>query len=101
VKLCGITDLRGIDAAVAAEADGVGLNFVPGTKRCLTADEGRLLADAVRSRRTDGDHPAIIGIFADQPAEEVAAIVAAVGLERVQLSGRSRSLTRRATPPRS
>ena len=100
VKLCGITDERGALAAVAAGADAVGLNFVPGTKRCLTVEEGTAIAALVRTARPDRARPALVGVFADQPLDEVEGIVAAVGLERIQLSGSESvaEVARHATP---
>jgi phosphoribosylanthranilate isomerase len=35
VKICGITDPDDVQAAIDAGADLIGLNFVPGSPRCL------------------------------------------------------------------
>ena len=51
VKICGITDAAGVLAAVAAGADAIGLNLVPGTPRALSLDEAVALAGLARSRR--------------------------------------------------
>ena len=49
VKICGITEPAGLDAAIAAGADAIGLNFVPGTPRALDEAEAAALV-ALRSR---------------------------------------------------
>ena len=62
VKICGIVDDAGLDAALAAGADAIGLNFVAGTPRALTIAEGAALArraraaGGVRTPTHRGDH---------------------------------------------
>ncbi len=41
VKICGVVDDAGLDAALAAQADAIGLNLVPGTPRALDAGRRR------------------------------------------------------------
>ena len=48
VKICGVTDVEGVLAAVAAGADAIGLNVVPGTPRELSLDEAADLARIAR-----------------------------------------------------
>jgi tryptophan synthase beta chain len=88
VKICGITESRGLRAAVNAGADAVGLNFVPGTRRALTEDEGIALVREARSLSAPGSGPLLVGVFADRDAVEVNAIAHRVGVDAVQLSGR-------------
>jgi len=38
IKICGITHPDDAEAAVTAGADLIGLNFVPGSPRCLDLD---------------------------------------------------------------
>ena len=49
VKICGITTAVDALAVAAAGADAVGLNFVPGSPRCLDRDRARAVAAAVPS----------------------------------------------------
>ena len=87
VKICGVTDLEGVLAAVASGADAIGLNVVPGTPRELALDEAADLARIARAAG-GGDHrPAIVAITADATADRMAAIVAALDPDVVQLSG--------------
>jgi tryptophan synthase beta subunit len=87
VKICGITEPAGLAAALAAGADAVGLNFVPGTPRALGESEAAELVAAARAADAPGSGPLIVGIFADRKPTQVAAIAARLDLDAVQLSG--------------
>ena len=87
VKICGITEPRGLRAAIAAGADAVGLNLVPGTKRCLRTDEAVDLARLAREIRGASGRPLIVGIFADEDPGRVGELAREIGLDAVQLSG--------------
>ena len=87
VKICGVTDLPGVLAAVAAGADAIGLNVVPGTPRELSLDEAADLARIARTAGTGDHRPTIVAITADAAPEHLAAIVAAVDPDVVQLAG--------------
>ncbi len=94
VKICGIGTPE--DACVAAEAgaDYIGMVFVPERHRRITRDAARDIASAVRSlggplRPSSGQAlPQMVGLFADQPLEEVNETIAHCGLDAVQLCGR-------------
>jgi tryptophan synthase beta subunit len=87
VKICGITELGGLRAALAAGADAIGLNFVSASPRCLSEPEAADLIAAARSTDARGDGPFLVGVYADRPAGEVAASAARLGLDAVQLHG--------------
>ncbi|MEZ4596878.1 MAG: hypothetical protein R3C32_08565 [Chloroflexota bacterium] len=87
VKVCGVTEPVGLGAAIAAGVDMVGLNLVPGTKRALGEREAIALARAARASRQPGAGPRLVGVFADRPAVEVAAMAGRIGLDVVQLHG--------------
>ncbi len=61
VKICGVRTVEDARAAADAGADLLGLNFVPSTP--------------------------VVGVFADAPRDEVAAIAAHVGLAGLQFHG--------------
>ncbi len=84
VKICGITDETGILAAVRAGADAIGLNFAPGTPRALSIAEGVSLAGLARNAA-----PAtrIVVVTVNLPAPDMAAVIAAVDPDAVQLNG--------------
>jgi tryptophan synthase beta chain len=86
-KICGVTDSAGVLVAVRAGADAVGLNFVAGTPRCLSLAEGAALATLIRDSSPAGSRPRIVAVFADAAPEQIAATIAAVDPDAIQLSG--------------
>jgi tryptophan synthase beta subunit len=96
VKICGITDARGVQAAVAAGADAIGLNMVPGTPRELTLDEAAGLAALARSLAAPIARPLVVAITADASADALQAIVHAIDPDAIQLSGSESPETVRA-----
>ncbi|HEY1168659.1 MAG TPA: tryptophan synthase subunit beta [Candidatus Limnocylindrales bacterium] len=87
VKICGVTDEEGVLAALRAGADAIGLNLVPGTPRALSLAEATYLAALAREASPARIRPRIVAVFADAPAREIEAAVAAFGPDAVQLSG--------------
>jgi anthranilate synthase / indole-3-glycerol phosphate synthase / phosphoribosylanthranilate isomerase len=111
VKICGVkTPEAGIVAAEAG-ADLLGMIFVPGRKRTVTVEQAKAIAEAVCGKSTVRskkygptnatswfDHwlqwvkesprkPLLVGVFQDQPLEEILKIQASVPLDLVQLHG--------------
>jgi tryptophan synthase beta chain/phosphoribosylanthranilate isomerase len=87
VKICGITDAAGIEAAVRTGADAIGLNLVPGTPRALELQEAAALAAHLRAVAPTATRPAIVAITVDLGAAELNRIGAALDADAVQLSG--------------
>ena len=87
VKICGVTDAAGIEAAVRARADAIGLNLVPGTPRYLELREAIALAAHARSIAAPGARPAIVAITVDRPADELNRLGSALDADAIQLSG--------------
>jgi phosphoribosylanthranilate isomerase len=82
VKICGITRPQDVDAAVAAGADALGFVFTPRSKRHVTIEAARELVARV---------PAFVsrvGLFMDQEANDVAAVLKQVPLSLLQFHGR-------------
>ncbi len=81
VKICGVT--RPDDAQLAAElgASAVGMIFWPGSPRAVDLPRGRDIVAAVPPFVTT------VGVFVDQPIEDVAGIANDVGLGAIQLHG--------------
>jgi tryptophan synthase beta subunit len=87
VKICGVTEADGLQAALSAGADAVGLNFVPSSPRALTEAQAEELITIARRSDAAGDGPMLVGVVADMPARSVAALAARLGLDAVQLHG--------------
>lgn len=86
VKICGVRRLA--DALVAADAgaDFVGMVFVPERHRRITPEAAKEIVDGLRAASRPG--PKTVGLFADQPLDEVNRVIALAGLDAVQLCGK-------------
>jgi len=81
VKVCGVTSAADARLAVAAGADAIGFNFVPGSPREVAPATVR---EAIATL------PAgvlAVGVFAGMPVREMLAIAEAAGLGAIQLHG--------------
>jgi phosphoribosylanthranilate isomerase len=90
VKICGMRELSHMIAAAEAGADMLGLNFLPRVRRYIEPDAAKELANSFREHSTSlgaGLALPLVGLFADQPVEEVNEVAARVGLDMVQLCG--------------
>ena len=85
-KICGLRDPANALVAARAGADFLGLNFVPGVRRQITPEQARDIIDRVRQEPA-GPTPRFVGLFADQPLEDVNEIVRYCGLDMAQLCG--------------
>jgi phosphoribosylanthranilate isomerase len=80
VKICGICDPDGAQAAIEAGADLLGFHFCRSDRR-VTPEEARAIVDGLSLR------PTIVGVFIDQDPDEVRQIAEFVGLDLLQLHG--------------
>lgn len=92
VKICGITTPDDALRAIDAGADCLGLNFVPGSPRCLDEVLGRRIRSAVPPG------VAVVGVFAGATADEIRHTADAVGLDAIQLHGHLTSDTKHEGP---
>ena len=98
-KICGLRDADNALVAADAGADFLGFNFVPGVRRRIPVHDARAAIGELRER-CDRTTPRVVGLFADQPADDVNRIVDACGLDLVQLCGQeSRSYMRLVRAP--
>jgi phosphoribosylanthranilate isomerase len=81
IKICGITHPDDGEAAVAAGADLIGLNFVPESPRCLDLKTAEEVANRVAGQVDR------VAIFKDAAPEEIERVLRRVELERVQFHG--------------
>lgn len=81
VKICGLTRLEDVQAAVAAGADALGFVFHPRSPRHLELARAERLMAAVPPLIT------VVGLFADADADTVRATCAALPLDQLQFHG--------------
>ena len=80
VKICGICDLEGAQAAAEAGADMIGFHFCDSPRR-VSPDEARAILDELPVR------PRIVGVFIDESPDEVRRIADLLDLDLLQLHG--------------
>jgi phosphoribosylanthranilate isomerase len=83
IKICGVTRADDAARAAGAGADFLGLNFWPPSKRYLAPDRAPAIAAAARAAGA----AQLVGVFVNQPLDDIAAIARDVALDIVQLHG--------------
>ena len=81
IKICGVRDIATALTAAATGADAIGLVFVPRSPRHVDIDQAQQIVRAL---------PAMvepIGLFANQPPDQVSLTARTVGLRTIQLHG--------------
>jgi phosphoribosylanthranilate isomerase len=81
VKICGMNSAEALAVAAEEGADYVGFVFFPPSPRFVTAPQ----AAALRATRPQG--PPAVGLFVRPSADEIAAVLAAVPLDILQIYG--------------
>ncbi|KAI1204397.1 indole-3-glycerol phosphate synthase-domain-containing protein [Annulohypoxylon truncatum] len=127
VKICGTRTPEAALAAAEAGADLIGMILVPGRKRTVSDDAAKAISEAIHnfSRRTPGSssiaipkdaasdffasaaskltshnrsRPLLVGVFQNQPLDEILELQKRYGLDAVQLHGREPVEWARAIP---
>lgn len=80
-KICGLNSLEGIESAAKGGADLIGLNFYPPSPRAVTPEEAAQLARRAPPGMTR------VGLFVDPDDDQLAATLAKVPLDLLQLHG--------------
>ena len=86
VKICGIRRLDDALTAAAAGADYVGMVFVPGRRRRIEPLDAASINAGMR--RMMPEPPKSVGLFGDQPLDEVLDAVSTSGVTFAQLCGK-------------
>lgn len=81
IKICGITTVEDAQEAVAAGADAVGLNFYPGSPRCVDRDTAQKIVQTLPGS------VAKVGVFVNAGIDTVKELADHLPLDFVQLSG--------------
>lgn len=84
VKICGLRDPEQAAACVRLGAGSIGVNFVPGTPRCVDAATARTIARAVHA---EDPKAVVVGVVADMTLEAMRALVRDAALDCLQLHG--------------
>ena len=84
VKICGVTTIS--DALLCAEAgaDFIGLNFYPKSPRCLAPERAHQIVSVLHDLPKP---PILVGVFVNESAATMTAILDECGLDLAQLSG--------------
>lgn len=81
VKICGITRVEDGLAAVAAGADAIGLVFYAASPRAVSVDQAEAICSALPP------FVAVVGLFVDADADQIARVLAQVPLTLLQFHG--------------
>jgi phosphoribosylanthranilate isomerase len=80
IKICGITNADDARAALDAGADYIGLVLTESPRR-VTAEQARAIRASLPAEA------GVVGVFTDEPAEEVAPLARSLSLAAVQVAG--------------
>jgi phosphoribosylanthranilate isomerase len=83
VKICGVRTREGAQAAIDAGADFLGFICYPPARRYVAPAQIAAILGGLRGRSA----VRAIGVFVNQPVDEVNAVAALCGFDLVQLSG--------------
>lgn len=86
IKICGITNVEDARCAATAGVHLLGFVFYPPSKRYIAPDQAATIARAVR-HEFGPRAPRFVGVFVDEPAMRVRAVVECAGLDLAQLHG--------------
>ncbi len=81
VKICGITTVDDAVAAARLGADFIGLNFYPGSPRCISEGQARLIVQALPSDVTP------VGLFVNETWARIHEITARLKIDTIQIHG--------------
>jgi phosphoribosylanthranilate isomerase len=83
LKICGITQVnQAIAIATLPEVSALGMIHVANTPRYVSIEQMKLISEAISSLPVDR-----IGLFLNQPIEEISSVVDRTGITGIQLHG--------------
>src|SRR3982750_680739 len=81
IKICGVSTVADVEAAVESGADAIGLVFHPPSRRCLTLDDAARLARALPPYVTP------VALFVNAAPAQIVAALAAIPNLLLQFHG--------------
>lgn len=87
IKICGIKTVEDALAIAETGADAIGVVFVPSANRYISLEQAATILDEFRKAWGKRSTPSIVGMFGDQPINQVNDYVAQLNLNAVQLCG--------------
>lgn len=82
IKVCGMTAVTDVQAAIALGVDAIGMILHADSPRCIDLDRAALIRSVVP------DNVSLIGVFVDASFDDIEAAIVRAGLDVVQLHGR-------------
>ena len=86
IKICGLNKVDDALAAANAGADFLGILFEPRSRHYLDAEDAKGLVQSFRAQ-WHREEPRWVGVFANQPLEEVNRLLTYCDMDMAQLSG--------------
>ncbi len=88
VKVCGLQSTEAAECALDSDADLLGIICVPNRKRTIDPVIARKISSLVKAYKNSSGTPKyLVGVFRNQPKEDVLALVNDYGIDIVQLHG--------------
>jgi len=88
IKICGVTSIKDAEVVAASDADAIGLNFYPKSKRFIDLPAATEITDALNKySRESNKSLVLVGVFVNSSVREMIDIGEAVGLHTIQLHG--------------
>jgi phosphoribosylanthranilate isomerase len=81
IKICGVTTPEDAERVVELGVDAIGLNFVHGSKRRVSREQAKAIADAVRGRIE------LVAVVADPTEPEISELRGELDIAWLQLHG--------------
>ena len=86
IKICGLSKLEDALASAKAGADFLGIVFEPNSRRYMDIEAAKNLIESFRAEWHQGE-PKWVGVFANQPLDEINSLLTYCNMDMAQLSG--------------
>lgn len=87
IKVCGVKDIESAKKVIKHQPTMLGLNFVPDSIRCVDIKTAKEISKLAHKQDI-----LVVGVFQDQPIEQVINLVKIIPLDYVQLHGEEDAL---------